>query len=232
MIRTIKVTLKAGDDDCNNILYDPYCFHQLIIQKVMQITDYCIWRETGDVLRILDWSINSRLNALTFKEYRQLKYNLNEGVEMMNDIILILEKMMHRQNSRAEKIVNAAPEEKLAFTQVSDMLNFQHQLALVFKSKVATLCSDSENYSTWAFYAVTSMNSANAYVNIQLISFFLPAIFISALFSTNFFHYEPPTHSSTWSLSHKFWIYWTVMISVVAITFLFTFYRFRIMGRC
>ncbi|KAK6537458.1 hypothetical protein TWF694_011644 [Orbilia ellipsospora] len=229
MIRGLKATLKAGDDDCNNILYDPYCFHQLIIQNVMQITDYCIWRETGDVLRILDWSLNSRLNAFTFKEYRQLKYNINEGVEMLNDIIVVLEKMMQRQSSRAEKIINAAPEERLAFTQVSDMLNFQHELAQVFKSKVATLCSDSENYSTWAFYAVTSMNSANGYINLQLTSFFLPAILISALFSTNFFYYD--TLSNNWSLTKKFWIYWTVLVPTILITILFAFYKFRIMGR-
>lgn len=51
---------------------------------------------------------------------------------------------------------------------------------------------------------------------------FLPAAYITALFSTSFFNYDAP--AGIWGLSDKFWIYWAVTIPVTALTVFLWFF--------
>ncbi|KAL0939531.1 uncharacterized protein CTRU02_206141 [Colletotrichum truncatum] len=54
---------------------------------------------------------------------------------------------------------------------------------------------------------------------------FLPATFVSAIFSTTFFEFKS---ESEWVVSEKFWVYWVVAIPITVITALLWFYWQRI----
>lgn len=55
--------------------------------------------------------------------------------------------------------------------------------------------------------------------------FYLPGTFISGIFGSNFFNYNPSNGASTgsatdWKMSDKFWIYWAITIPVTMFTVL------------
>ncbi|KAJ2977109.1 hypothetical protein NQ176_g4560 [Zarea fungicola] len=51
---------------------------------------------------------------------------------------------------------------------------------------------------------------------IAFVSFaFLPATFVSAIFSTTFFNFG--SDAKTWGMSEKFWVYWVVTIPITII---------------
>ncbi|EED21393.1 conserved hypothetical protein [Talaromyces stipitatus ATCC 10500] len=49
---------------------------------------------------------------------------------------------------------------------------------------------------------------------------YLPGTFISGIFGSNFFNYNPPNNdgSADWRMSDKFWIYWVITIPVTIFT--------------
>lgn len=49
---------------------------------------------------------------------------------------------------------------------------------------------------------------------------YLPGTFISGIFGSNFFNYNPGSNGPDWNMSSKFWIYWIVTIPLTILTVL------------
>jgi Mg2+ and Co2+ transporter CorA len=49
---------------------------------------------------------------------------------------------------------------------------------------------------------------------------FLPATFVSAIFGSNFFNYQPgSSQADGFQMSDQFWIFWAVSVPLTALTF-------------
>ncbi|KAF3225404.1 hypothetical protein TWF106_002543 [Orbilia oligospora] len=185
----------------------------------------------------------------------------------------LLEQIILRHKDRLNWLGNIPEEEKVCMRQVGDNLVFYYGMIHAFKCRsesmqarhqneiqLVRILTNSQDRSTYeagksneelqAFNTVAqyhshvaAIDSAAMKVIAALTAAFLPATFVSAIFSMSFFNNGGDNGTSAggaggagggdegWSLSDKFWIYWAFAVPLTVATIILLAFSKQIMRR-
>ncbi|KAK6527305.1 hypothetical protein TWF281_010491 [Arthrobotrys megalospora] len=266
LVISMRNSLDVASKD--QFLVDPYSFHQIAVRGVVNLYDASIWK-LRDVVRTVekaglkervDSGLSNYSNTTTSSQTRptqrkpEVDYNhLHEAARHVihsTETLLVstqlMEQMMLRQKERLNWLVNAPEEEKICMRQVGDNLMFYHGMIHAFKCRSESMQERHQNEIQLAFNTVAqyhshvaAVDSAAMKVIAALTAAFLPATFVSAIFSMSFFNNGGDNGPSSsggggdsnegWSLSDKFWIYWAFAIPLTIATIVLLAFSKKIM---
>lgn len=207
-------------------LQDPFWIYPRLVGEVVDLHDRAVW-EIRDLVRNVEkrrvslhlpqpdypklheiarhtlhvtetLAVTSKTVESIQKHYKQFSqrtkaedlqsWNHSNRLSFYSSLLVCL---FHRSDSNQKRLQN---EIALAFNTVA-----QHDSGISVKIAHETR-SDSASMKTIAFVTLV----------------FLPATFVSAVFSMSFFYYD--SHSGMWTMSPKFWLYWAVSIPLTGVS--------------
>ncbi|EPS42093.1 hypothetical protein H072_3950 [Dactylellina haptotyla CBS 200.50] len=240
------ISVRLSLDNCSNdhFLVDPYSFHQIIIRGIVNIYDNSIWTirdvvrdvekagyrkdlSTGTVASNTTQSLQNRPNNRkpepNFDHLHEAGRHVIHSTETLIVATQESERIMVRQRERMDRLTNAAEEEKRCMIQIGDNLRFYHGMIYAFKARSESMQARHQSEIGLAFNTVAQYHSRVAVedaaamkVIAALTVAFLPATFVSAVFSMSFFNNQGGDDG--WSISDKFWIYWAFAIPLTIAT--------------
>lgn len=194
-------------------------YHKLL-SLVLDLNNASIWM-FRDCVRAIEQSDDH-----TSKEpdYRRLHNLARHGIHIVEVLSVTCETIQriaagHRawveESSRSSG--HAPP---LPFTKsVREQLSFYEQTASSFRHRMLSTKDRLTNEINLSFNQIAQKDSKATLAGGQTIKrltimsvVFLPATFVSAIFSTSFFNFSP--EAKRWAVSPMFWVYWAVAIPV------------------
>lgn len=112
------------------------------------------------------------------------------------------------QNATRSHVLDVHDNDILACVQLLESLAFRAD------SNEARL----RNEISLAFNLVNQRETKTVRIISVVTLFFLPATFVSTLFSMSFFNFQPP-YDEGWGVSPKIWLYFAVAAPITALTF-------------
>ncbi|KAK6329775.1 hypothetical protein TWF730_006074 [Orbilia blumenaviensis] len=232
LIQNMKASLNKVSRD--QFFADPYSFHQIAIRGIVNLYDKSIWK-IRDVVRTVEKSRpKMRKPEVDYDHLHEAARHVIHSTETLLVSTQLLEQMMMRQRDRMNSLTYAPEEEKICMRQVGDNLMFYHSMIHAFKCRSESMQARHQNEIQLAFNTVAqyhshvaAVDSAAMKVIAVLTAAFLPATFVSAIFSMSFFNNGGDNGTSagggdgggeSWSLSDKFWIYWAFAVPLTAVT--------------
>ncbi|KAJ4147161.1 hypothetical protein LMH87_001706 [Akanthomyces muscarius] len=208
-------------------LTDPFWVYHKLLSLVLDLNNASIWM-FRDCVRAIEQS-----DEHTSKEpdYRRLHNLARHGIHIVEVLSVTCETIQriaagHRawveESSRSSG--HAPP---LPFTKsVREQLSFYEQTASSFRHRMLSTKDRLTNEINLSFNWIAqndaritreisskSLEDSRTMKKIAFLSFFfLPATFVSAIFSTSFFNFSP--EAGRWTVSPMFWVYWVVTIPV------------------
>ncbi|KAK6533772.1 hypothetical protein TWF694_002702 [Orbilia ellipsospora] len=241
------------DNACpDHFLADPYSFHQIIIRGIVNVYDNSIWRIRDVVRHVEKHRAHVNKPEPDYDHLHELARHVIHSTETLIVSTHQTEQIMLRQRTRMDR--SNAPEEELrCMRQIGDNLMFYWGMIHAFKCRSESMQARHQNEISLTFNTVAQYQSQLAAVDAAamrviavLSAAFLPATFVSAIFSMSFFNngggggtQSPDTTLSDsgggggdgWSLSSKFWIYWAFAIPLTVIAMVLLCYSNKILRK-
>ncbi|RVD86150.1 uncharacterized protein DFL_004440 [Arthrobotrys flagrans] len=248
LVKNMRKSLDTASRD--HFVVDPYAFHQIAVRGIVNLYDKSIWK-IRDVVRTVEKTRpKARKPDVDYDHLHEAARHVIHSTETLLVSTQLLEQMMLRQRDRVNWLVNAPEEEKVCMRQVGDNLMFYHGMIHAFKCRSESMQARHQNEIQLAFNTVAqyhshvaAVDSAAMKVIAALTAAFLPATFVSAIFSMSFFNNGGDNGTSAsggdgggggdegWSLSDKFWIYWAFAIPLTVATIVLLAFSSKIMRR-
>jgi len=133
--------------------------------------------------------------------------------EVLNVTIQTMEGLQRHQTAIHESLF---PDLKNYTEYAKDYTSFQLQSLKSLKLRSDSNLDRLRNEITLAFNMIARKDNAVMRSIAILTMIFLPATFITAFFSTNFFDYS----DNDWKISKKLWVYWIITIPATALIIL------------
>ncbi|KAK6508695.1 hypothetical protein TWF506_010773 [Arthrobotrys conoides] len=275
LVQGMRKTLDTASPD--HFVVDPYAFHQVAIRGIVNLYDKSIWR-IRDVVRTVEKAglierVNSglfnnigassqtrpkaRKPEVDYDHLHEAARHVIHSTETLQVSTQLLEQMIMRQRDRVSWLPNIPEEEMVCMRQIGDNLMFYHGMIHAFKCRSESMQARHQNEIQLAFNTVAqyhshvaAIDSAAMKVIAALTAAFLPATFVSAIFSMSFFNNGGDNGTSAgggggggssdgasggndegWSLSDKFWIYWAFAVPLTVATIVLLAFSKQIMRR-
>lgn len=210
-------------------LGDPFWVYPIMTEEVAALQDVCVWesrtlirnyekeKERSHYSDPYDYLHEASRHTLHIKETLHVAESVLDSMQKYHDHFISTESSRNEKDySRpfSQNIQNRLGHLQTTFTHLRHRAESNHE-------RVKAEISLSFNKSARTESAATR--------TISLVGLlFLPAAYITALFSTSFFNFDAP--SGIWGFSDKFWIYWAVTIPVTALTIFSWFFGSTIWG--
>ncbi|KAK6502261.1 hypothetical protein TWF506_002844 [Arthrobotrys conoides] len=195
---------------------DPYCFHPYIVGGVISIFDASIWA-LRDLVRMTEMNRKRNEKMADYEDHFDYLHELSRHVIHSGEILTVatevMSKMVHRHGTLLSRAEGSPDEHKDAIMQVDDNLDFYQGLLFGFKCRCESMQQRHQNEISLAQSRAVAADAAAMKAIAGLTIVFLPATFVSAIFSMSFFE-----SGEQWGLSPKMWIYWVIAIPVTLIT--------------
>ncbi|XP_014553122.1 hypothetical protein COCVIDRAFT_108561 [Bipolaris victoriae FI3] len=180
---------------------DPLAMLKPLFDEVIKLCDENIWAVTR---KVRDIELN-RKRRCEFDTLRNLARHTGHVIEVEQVAIETMEQLLNLQESNFKHLNKLT---KTYTVQASEYLAFQLQAMKSLRWRAQSTHDRLEEEINLAYNMLASSDNAVMKSITLLTMIFLPATFISALFSTTFFSFE----ENGWQFSPKFWIYWVVVI--------------------
>ncbi|EPS39999.1 hypothetical protein H072_6378 [Dactylellina haptotyla CBS 200.50] len=247
----IRKTLETGNNN-DPFLLDPYCFHIIIIEAIARTIDDSIWALRNIVRETEKKRFSAtryQYNPARFQTLYETSRHVIHSWETFTVATETLSKITRRHErfmTSKEKKVNEP--DMLCIQKVHDLLDFYQGQLYGLKIRTESMQQRQENeievtqtLAVTADSAYMKENASNmkgiAYVTMA----FLPATFVSAVFSMSFFNNgsgggssqpgSPDTGGQDWSVSPKIWIYWAIALPLTVSSLLFFQLGISFIGR-
>ncbi|KAK6531885.1 hypothetical protein TWF694_003050 [Orbilia ellipsospora] len=228
--------LQNTDTDC--FQFDPYCFHPTVVNAMVAAFDESVWL-LRDAVRDVEKNRHFHASTTYIRHYSEYAQELSRHVlhawEILNVATEVMIKMMRRHRDFMSRLDGYTEKEKEQAMELDDKLDFYHGLLFGFKCRCDSMQQRHQNEISLAqSHAVAA--DASAMKTIAIIgALFLPATFVSAIFSMSFFSNggggsngpssdmsDPNSGSQGWSVLPQFWIYWAfaIPLTILAMVFL------------
>ncbi|RVD90127.1 uncharacterized protein DFL_001103 [Arthrobotrys flagrans] len=195
---------------------DPYCFHPYIVGGVVSIFDASIWA-LRDLVRITELNRKRNEKMTDYEDHFDYLHELSRHVihsaEILTVATEVMSKMVHRHGGLLSRAEGSPDEEREAIMQIDDNLDFYQGLLFGFKCRCESMQQRHQNEISLAQSRAVAADAAAMKAIAGLTIVFLPATFVSAIFSMSFFD-----NGEQWALSSKIWIYWVIAIPVTLFT--------------
>lgn len=217
----------------NDQMSDPFWIYYRFLNDVTILHDASIWR-LRDRVRVVEKS--SAKSSEERPDYRKLHDLARHAIHIAETTAVTISTMQsihaaHRRYAEGRSPAQPASfAETVAWKHIQDRLLYYEQVCLGFQKRAEALNDRLRNEIQLSFNTVTQQDSdttikiskiAQGDSNVMrmiayLTLMFLPATFISAVFSTSFFNFNPD--EKRWSVSDKFWIFWAFSVPVTIVT--------------
>lgn len=209
-------------------LSDPFWAYPAMVEKVAALHDVCVW-ESRTLIRNYEKQRTHYRDPFDYlHEVSRHSLHINETLHVAESILDSMQKY-HDHFTATEPNSNEKVDRFDPFPQ-----NIKNRLGLLQTTLIHLRHRAESNHERVKAEISLSFNKSaqiesGATRTISLAGLlFLPAAYITALFSSSFFNYDAPT--GIWGFSHKFWIYWAVTIPVTAFTIFLWFFGTMIWG--
>ncbi|KAF2176651.1 hypothetical protein K469DRAFT_645505 [Zopfia rhizophila CBS 207.26] len=184
-------------------LRDPFVMLRPLLDQIIKLYDDSTWRMRDEVRAIEE----NRLKQMPdFVAMHEISRHTGHVVEVEAVAIETIENLFHRQKTTYESL--STPLDKTYQEQAREYLSFQLQMMKSLKWRSLSNQERLNAEITLAYNMIASQDNTVIKSIAVLTMTFLPATFISALFSTTFFSYG----EGKWKFSSQFWIYWVVVV--------------------
>jgi len=191
---------------------DPYAMHTSLIDNIIVHADVSVWR-VRDPVRLLE-KHRMRIGSIFGPIHEMSRHAIHKS-EVLEATIDTLKDMQE-----CRTVIQGRLREDLGKTyreQSKDHAQFQISLVRSLKLRSDSNHKRLENEINLAFNNLARQDN-NVMKSIALLTMiFLPATFISAIFSTTFFNFSD---EGSWEVSDKIWIYWTTIVPATLATVL------------
>ncbi|KAF3172468.1 hypothetical protein TWF225_005226 [Orbilia oligospora] len=248
LVKGMRKSLDTASPD--HFIVDPYAFHQVAIRGIVNLYDKSIWR-IRDVVRTVEKTRpKTRKPEVDYDHLHEAARHVIHSTETLQVSTQLLEQIILRHKDRLNCLGNIPEEEKVCMRQVGDNLMFYYGMIHAFKCRSESMQARHQNEIQLAFNTVAqyhshvaAIDSAAMKVIAALTAAFLPATFVSAIFSMSFFNNGGDNGTSAggadgagggdegWSLSDKFWIYWAFAVPLTVATIILLAFSKQIMRR-
>lgn len=224
--------------------HDPFIWHAILVEAMKLIYDGVVW-SLRDFVR--DWE-KKRDETPNFPLLHDFGRHLIHNKETLEVAVDTIHSIMHHHsqfNDRNKPIdaTETADHDRenpqKVYISIQDNLFISEKDIQAIKARALTLDERLRNEINLAYHVVTQ-NSTQVSIDLAKIArrdnatmkalaligvFYLPGTFISGIFGSNFFNYNPSNGANTgsatdWKMSDKFWIYWAITIPVTMFTVL------------
>lgn len=215
---------------------DPFWIYAFLIEEVVRLQDQAVWATRNPVRAMEREPI---LATKPTPNYRQLHDLCRHQIHVSETLSVAINTMGRILESHQDLISSA-----LSCDAASTMsTNHTQQQLLFHRQMLQSLCHRSAsnkerlmNQIQLVFNTVAQYDSAISVkigrqaqldsAAMKTVSFlgltFLPATFVSTIFSMSFFNFGP--ESGSWTVSDKFWVYWVVAIPVTVLASIVWYY--------
>ncbi|KXT00800.1 hypothetical protein AC578_2920 [Pseudocercospora eumusae] len=209
------------------LLSHPFVIHGSILEHVVTLYDQAIW-DFRDFVRAQEKGRptieHPDPDYIGMHELaRHVMHSSEVSETALNVIDSTLEALARYQKQHQHHTLDPAPE----ILRLQSLLKAIHLRSRALESRLRNEITLAFHISTQADslvhqnIAALSQRDSNATRTISILGLvFLPATFISAVFSTSFFNFQQssPNAPASWAVSEKFWIFWVVALPVTLIT--------------
>ncbi|KAK6496391.1 hypothetical protein TWF481_002411 [Arthrobotrys musiformis] len=196
---------------------DPYAFHPYIVGGAVSTFDAAVW-SLRDLVRMTEKHRNRNERMNDYEDHFDYLHELSRHVIHSGEILTVatevMSKMVHRHEGILPRVEDGYEAED-AIRQVGDNLDFYQGLLYGFKCRCEAMQMRHQNEISLAQSRAVASDAAAMKAIAGLTIVFLPATFVSAIFSMSFFD-----NGEQWGLSPKIWIYWVIAVPVTLITVL------------
>lgn len=200
---------------------DPFALHADLLDMMIVYSDISVWR-VRDPIRLLE---KSRLNGHDlFEQIHDHARHAYHSSEVLEAAIQTFEQLGRHQREIHESIAQGqqrSQSSRLTLTyrvQAREYTQFQISLVKGLKLRSDSSLQRLKNEVGLAYNNIARQDNSVMKSIALLTMIFLPATFISALFSTTFFTYGD---NGNWEVSDDLWIYWvtTVPATIAVVVF-------------
>ncbi|GFG18681.1 hypothetical protein IFM5058_09251 [Aspergillus udagawae] len=191
-------------------LKDPFCMHVPLIDEIVKLYDQSVWRIRDAVREIEKRRVEIGANFENMNELSRHGVHVTEVLEAMVGTFLKIQEQQRRVYVCLPAEINKTYQE-----QAQEYVSFQLLMIqnLLLRSKA--LYERLKTETTVAFNRITQRDSSVMKSISILTMVFLPATFMSTIFSTPFFQDD----DGQWKVSDDFWIYWAATIPLTFVIF-------------
>ncbi|KAK3987792.1 hypothetical protein QBC44DRAFT_116468 [Cladorrhinum sp. PSN332] len=184
---------------------DPFAMHAILIDQLATYCDISVWR-IRDPVRHLE-KTRMRAGAI-FEAIHEISRHAIHSSEVIEAGVDTLKEMQRCQIAVHDKMSDTLGETYIQ--QAREYTQFQITLLKNLKLRADSNRERLKNEINLAFNNITRQDNSVLKSIALLTMIFLPATFISALFSTTFFSYGED--GTGWQVSDKMWVYWATTI--------------------
>ncbi|AEO53672.1 hypothetical protein MYCTH_2295331 [Thermothelomyces thermophilus ATCC 42464] len=190
---------------------DPYAMHTNLVDQLIVYADIAVWR-VRDPVRLLE-KYRMRTGAI-FGPIHEMSRHAIHTSEVLEATIETLTEMQECRTAIQGKLLEDLGETYIE--QANGYAQFQISLVKSLKLRSESNHRRLENEINLAFNNIARQDNSVMKSIALLTMVFLPATFISAIFSTTFFSFGE--ENKTWEVSDKLWIYWATTIPATIVT--------------
>lgn len=179
---------------------DPFAMFRPLLDEILKISDQYTWRMSKEIRK----HEKSRSKRPSFDELNDLRRHARHIEEVQEVSVETLERLASRQEDNFRQLEL----EEDYQSEAIEYLRFQLQIMKSLRRRSQANSERLDGEMNLAYNVIANTDSQIMKSITLLTMIFLPATFISALFSTTFFEF----HEYGWNFSTRFWIYWVVTV--------------------
>jgi membrane protein implicated in regulation of membrane protease activity len=209
---------------------DPYWIHTLFAEEVVRLQDNAVWSIRNLVRKTEIERTTSTKPDPNYPRLHDIARHAIHVSETLDLAVKTIDCMITQHDQFLADRPGLDDKTKTTQRQIRKRMNFYDHLLGSLRSRSASNKERLLNEIHLAFNTVAQYDSrisveigraaqsdSSAMKTIAFLTLtFFPAAFVSAIFSTSFFNYNPA--NDQWTVSKKFWIYWVVAIPVTCVT--------------
>ncbi|KAK4041445.1 hypothetical protein C8A01DRAFT_45405 [Parachaetomium inaequale] len=189
---------------------DPFAMHACLVDQMIVYADVSVWR-VRDPVRVLE-KTRMRTGAI-FGPIHEMSRHAIHTSEILEAAIDTIKEMQHSRTAIHKRLIDDLGETYRE--QAKDYAQFQLSLLKCLKLRSDSNQERLKNEINLAFNNLARQDNSVMKSIALLTMIFLPATFISALFSTTFFNFNDD--SGSWQVSDKLWLYWVTTVPATII---------------
>ncbi|KAK2752924.1 hypothetical protein CKAH01_06165 [Colletotrichum kahawae] len=179
---------------------DPFAMLGPLLDEILKISDQYTWRMSKEIRE----HEKSRSKRPSFDDLNDLRRHARHLEEVQEVSVETLERLASRQEDNFKRLKLKEDYQ----SEATEYLQFQLQIMKSLRRRSQANSERLDGEMNCAYNVIANTDSQIMKSITLLTMIFLPATFISALFSTTFFDFD----EYGWNFSTRFWIYWVVTV--------------------
>jgi Mg2+ and Co2+ transporter CorA len=231
----VPVSLKAGiqrsldNTKRDNLTSHPFGFHPVVLEQVTELYDHAVWQFRDCVRNLERYRPTLESPVADYTAMHELARHTMHSSEVLTTGLNVMENMLANVDSfyRCDALSPNASDPEPAIRHQRSVLQFMLNRSRALEDRLRNeinlafhITSQHTNMLSTEIARAAKIDSTATKTISVLGLFFLPATFVSAVFSMSFFNYTPPSSNGQgeWRVSGELWVYWVVAIPVTAVT--------------